>query len=140
MHLINHDPFKLMSNLRRDVDRLFQADDRAPRRFVPAVDIHEEAAAYVVEADLPGVEAKAIEITVEGDLMTIRGERKLPARAEDVTEHRAERRGGHFERAFRLPETAASEGFEAEYRQGVLTVRIPKTPEAKPYRIEVTAN
>lgn len=140
MHLNDHYPRELMSALRRDVGRRFAADSRTPKRFVPPVDIHEEPARYIVRADLPGVDPQAIDIMVEGDLLTIRGERKTEATDEAITLQRAERAGGRFERSFRLPETATSEGVEAEYRLGVLTVSIPKSRHARPYRIEVTAN
>jgi len=140
MQLIHHNPWKLMSSLGRDVDRLFQANADATPRFVPAVDIHEEPARYVVRADLPGVNAEAIEITVEGDLLTIKGERRPEPAPEGASVQRAERASGRFERIFRLPESAASEGFEAEYRHGVLSVSIPKAAQALPYRIEVRSN
>jgi HSP20 family protein len=140
MQLIHQDPFALMSSLSRDAHRLLKTRDAGRRRFVPAVDIFEEPEQYVVEADLPGIDAGDIEITVDSGLLTIRGERKVPARDAETALQRAERTSGPFERLFKLPETAASEGFEAEYRLGVLRIRIPKTQQAKPYRIEVTAN
>jgi HSP20 family protein len=140
MQLIQRTPWGLVSSLRHDVDRLLQTDGGVRRRFVPAVDIHEEATHFVVTADLPGVDAAEIEITVEGELLTIRGERKAEPTAEDAAVQRIERATGPFERAFRLPETASAEGVEAKYRHGVLTVSIPKAKAALPYRIEVTAN
>lgn len=138
MQLIHRNPWELMSSLRRDADRLFDGD--APESFVPAVDIVEEAERFVVEADLPGVVAKEIDITVEEGLLTIRGERAIPSIAEEATRVRSERARGRFERSFRLPESAANEGFSADYVNGVLSVSIPKAPKAMPYRIEVTAN
>jgi HSP20 family protein len=138
MQLIHHNPWDLMSSLHRDVSRLRLAD--APERFVPAVDIYEEAGRFVVLSDLPGVEAARIDITVEQDLLTIKGERKATEPVEGASLQRAERASGEFERKFRLPETAASEGIQADYRDGVLTVCIPKSEKSAPYRIEVTAN
>jgi len=140
MQVIHRAPFGLMADLHRDVDRVVRANRRRHSEFVPSVDIYEEADRFVVLADLPGIDPAAIELTVDGDLLTIRGEREAPARCETATEHRAERARGRFERAFRLPETVAGQGYEAEYRHGVLSVSIPKAPEAAPYRIEVTAN
>lgn len=140
MQLIQHTPWGLVSNLRRDVDRLLRTESDLERHYRPAVDIHEEAARFVVTADLPGVDAAEIEITVEGELLTIRGERKTEAVSEDASVQRSERVTGRFERAFRLPESASAEGVEAKYRHGVLTVSIPKAKAAAPYRIEVTAN
>jgi HSP20 family protein len=140
MQLVRHNPWELMHTLSRDVDRLFQVDSEQAGRFVPAIDIHEEAERYVIHADLPGIDASQIDITVDGDLLKLKGERQLVAAAEDAKTHRAERAAGRFERHFRLPESASAEGVEAEYRHGVLTVSIPKVKAPEPYRIRVTAN
>lgn len=139
---INHqDPWELMSSLRRGVDRTVGAEQRTRRAtYVPGVDIQEEAERYVVLADLPGVDPTAIEITIDSDLLTVKGERMRTQISDGADIQRAERPYGHFERCFRLPETAAKDGLEAEYRDGVLTLTIPKAAEAVPYRIEVTAN
>ena len=138
MQLVRQNPWELMSHLRRDVDRLFDSEPTAP--FVPAVDIYEEAARYVVEADLPGIDPTAIEITVDGNILTIKGERRQAEITEDTSLQRAERPRGPFERSFKLPKSVANDGFSAEYQNGVLRVAIPKSDRAKPYRIEVTAN
>lgn len=138
MPLIHHQPWELLANLGRDVDHLFHAN--TSEKFVPAVDIYEEAERFVVLADLPGVDAAGIEITVDADLLTIEGERNAAKALDDANLQRAERASGHFERSFRLPESAASKGFEADYQSGVLTISIPKAEQARPYRIEVTAN
>ena len=138
MQTSHHNPWELMSSLRRDVDHMFHAN--ASETFIPAVDIHEEAKRFVVLADLPGIDAAAIEITVDGDLLTIRGKREDTPTADGATVQRAERAHGRFERSFRLPETVASKDLEADYRHGVLTISIPKAEQAIPYRIKVTAN
>jgi len=138
MQLYYSNPRRLIAGLSRPYDRLLEPETRAQQGFSPAVDIREEAERFVVLADLPGVDAAAIELTVEGDLLTIRGERTLEPTAEAASVRRNERTGGRFERIFRLPETAAGEGVEATYRHGVLTISIPKAKEATPYRIEVT--
>lgn len=138
MRLIHHHPWELMSSLSRDVDKIFRSD--APESFVPAVDIYEEAERFVVQADLPGVDVANIDITVDSDLLTIKGERDSSRPTDDADLQRAERASGRFERSFRLPETASGSGVEADYNRGVLTIAIPKAEQAKPYRIEVTAN
>lgn len=138
MQLIHRNPWELMSSLRRDVSRLRHTD--APESFVPAVDIYEEAEKFVVLSDLPGINAAEITITVEQDLLTIKGERKPTPKAEGASLQRSERASGQFERVFRLPETAAGKGIQADYHDGVLTVSIPKAEQSAPYRIEVTAN
>ena len=137
MRLNEQNPWELMSSLRRDVDRLFGTE--SDQGFTPTVDIFEEDTRYVVLADLPGIDAKELELTVDGNILTIKGERKLDDRTASVM-RRSERRHGSFERHFRLPETAANEGLAAGYNDGVLTVSIPKIEQAVPYRIEVTAN
>ena len=141
MQLNHQDPWELMSSLRRGLDRRTPSDRAAPRAsFVPGVDIQEEAGRFVVLADLPGVDPTAIEITIDSDLLTVKGNREPAPVTEGTAIQRAERPHGQFERRFRLPETAARDGFEADYRNGVLTISIPKAEEAMPYRIEVTAN
>lgn len=138
MQLIHNNPWELMSSLRRDIDRRFHTD--TPEGFVPAVDIYEEATRFIVQADLPGVDASLIEITVDDGLLTIKGEREDAKAPDGSTVQRTELPRGGFERSFKLPETVASEGFVADYRDGVLTVSIPKAKQTAPYRIEVTAN
>jgi len=138
MPLINHTPWQLMSSLRRDAERLLQTE--LTDSFVPAADIVEHDDRFVVMTDLPGIDASEVEITVDGDLLTIRGERVALPTGEDRVIRRAERPRGSFERSFRLPDTARNQGVEAQYRDGVLSISIPKTEDAVPYRIEVTAN
>ena len=141
MQLNHQDPWELMASLRRGLDRRPRSDRAATRAaFVPGVDIQEEASRFVVLADLPGVDPTAIEITLDSDLLTVKGNREPAPVTEGAAIKRAERPHGQFERRFRLPETAARDGFEADYRNGVLTISIPKAEEAVPYRIEVTAN
>lgn len=138
MHVYYSSPRRLSNGPGREFGRLRTPANRTHETFSPAVDIREEAERFVVQADLPGVDAEAIELTVEGDRLTIRGERRLEPAADGAPILRGERRGGRFERIFRLPETAAGDGVEARYRHGVLTVAIPKSRAALPYRIEVT--
>jgi HSP20 family protein len=121
----------------REFDHPLASDAHTRRRFSPAVDIYEEVDRYVVEADLPGIDAAAIELTVEHDLLTLKGERNIEPTGDDVSVQRTERPRGRFERVFRLPETASGEGVEAAYKHGVLRITIPKAKAAMPYRIEV---
>ena len=131
----------MLASVRRGVSRGSESGHRAQRAsYVPGVDIQEEAERYVVLVDLPGVDAAGIEITLDADLLTVRGERERTPVSEGAEIQRAERPYGRFERNFRLPESAAKDGVEADYRNGVLTISIPKAAEALPYRIEVTAN
>jgi HSP20 family protein len=140
MHIIQRSPWQLISNPRSDADRYLRSEIRARRPFVPAVDIHEETDRFVVTADLPGVDAAAIEVTVDKGVLRLQGERKATELADGERVQCSERAAGRFERVFRLPETAANDGLEAIYANGVLTVSIPKAKSAMPYRIEVRAN
>jgi HSP20 family protein len=138
MPTIYQNPRSLLTGLGREFQLRVEPDAGVRPGFRPAIDIYEEASRFVVQADVPGVDAAALDITVEGDLLTIRGERATDPTAEGSELQRVERASGRFERSFRLPETAAGEGVEARYRHGVLTIAIPKTKAATPYRIEVT--
>ena len=147
MHLNHDDRFPssalaLLNGLRRDFERPL-GNGHTVATYVPAVDIVEEAKRYLIRADLPGVDAAAIDITVEGDVLKIAGERRSASLPTDeqaeasVKPLRVERGRGRFERTFRLPEAVRADGVAAEYRDGVLTIEVPKV---EPYRIEVTAN
>ena len=123
-----------LATFRDDVDRLFDSVFtvapviRNGERFVPPVDIEETEEAFVIRADLPGVPAKDVKVTMIGDTLTIRGERTVEARP-DL--RRSERVHGAFERSFTLNTPVRADGIEAVYRDGVLEVRVPKAEEAK---------
>jgi HSP20 family protein len=150
MNVIRYEPHYLhgsfVSRLQRDLDRLLAAsavpaDDSSAvtSDWLPAVDIKEEANGFVIHADVPGVESKDIDITLDNAILTIRGQRKVEAREERDGYRRVERASGQFFRRFSLPDTAAPEGVEAKYSNGVLTVRIPKQAQVQPHRIQVDA-
>ena len=127
----------------RTLDRLFD-DFFAPVPFrpdwasrTPAVDVVETPEAYVFHADLPGVEAKDVKITVNGDTLTLRGERKREEKQTEGSLHRFERSYGSFERAFTLGMPVRPDQVKASYKNGVLEIRVPKADEAKPREIEV---
>ncbi len=103
----------------------------------PAVDIQEDEKAYLVEADIPGVDPKNIDITLENGVFTIRGERKEERKEEKGNFHRMERFTGMFSRRFTLPDIANADGVEAEMANGVLKVRIPKRETAVSHRIKI---
>jgi HSP20 family protein len=107
--------------------------------FLPAVDVRETEDRVVLEAELPGVNPKDVEIQVEGDCLLIRGERKHEKDEKTKSYHRLERAHGRFERRFTLPEGTNSEKVEATYKNGVLTVEVPKKEEARPRTIQVQA-
>lgn len=147
--LVRHDPWSLVNRLHGDLDRLLQT--RTPASpdsdghgtvtdWVPAVDIKEEAERFVIHADVPGVKANDIEITMEDGVLTLRGTRDTEAREDDNGFRRIERVRGQFFRRFTLPDTADAEAIEASFTDGVLAVVIPKLPQVQPRRITVKVN
>lgn len=146
MNVIRYEPWGFVNRLQRDLDRLLgaastPADESAAvtSDWLPAVDIKEEANGFVIHADVPGVEPKDIDVTLENGILTIRGQRRVEAREERDGYRRVERVSGQFFRRFSLPDTAAADGVEAKYSNGVLEVRIPKQAQAEPRRIKVEA-
>ncbi len=146
MNIIRYEPWGFVTRLQRDLDRLLGesagSGDESPAvasDWLPAVDIKEEAHGFVIHADVPGVEPKDIDVTLDNAVLTIRGERRVDAREERDGYRRVERLSGQFFRRFSLPDTAAQEGVAARYANGVLEVRIPKQPQVQPRRIEVAA-
>jgi HSP20 family protein len=121
------------------MDRLFDGV-RGPVEevFRPAVDILEEADKIVITADLPGVSQESVELNVDKDVLTLKGERKV---LRNETEHyrRFERAGGPFERSFRLPPTVNVEKIQASMKDGVLTLTLPKKAEAQPRQIKINS-
>jgi HSP20 family protein len=135
-----------MNQLQQEVNRLFDArtatrrarpDPATSGEWVPPVDIREEADQYVINADLPGVDPKDIEVTMEKGVLTLRGRRDVQTAAEQPTFKRRERPAGGFHRRFVMPETADAEGITAQGRNGVLQVLIPKRQKAQARRIQV---
>ena len=118
------------------VNRLF-AEPNGHRPWVPPVDIQETENELVVKADVPDMEMKDIDVRMENGTLTLRGERKFEAQKTEGGWHRVERSYGTFERAFALPDTVNPEGVKADYKNGVLTVTLPKKEVAKPRQIKV---
>lgn len=103
--------------------------------FVPAVDIQETAEEYVIHADVPGVSPKDMKVSLMGDTLTIRGERKLSQA--NGSRHRVERVHGSFERTFQLTAPVRGDTIRATFRDGVLEIRVPKADEARRREIEI---
>jgi len=106
-------------------------------RILPSLDLAETAASVEVRMDIPGMEAKDIDIQVNGNLLTISGERKEEHEEKGKTFHRVERRVGSFSRTVTLPCPVREEVVDAQYKSGILTVKLPKTEEAKAKKITV---
>lgn len=107
------------------------------RPWVPAVDIHENENELVVKADLPDLKFEDIDVRLENGTLTLRGERKFENKSDKGGYHRLERGYGQFERSFALPETVDPEHVHAAYKDGTLTVTLPKKEVAKPRQIKV---
>ncbi len=140
------DPFRELSKVQDQVNRFFEdsflrrAGDSSLTAWAPEVDIHETADALVLEADLPGIDEKDLDIRVENNILTIAGERKFEKKVNEENYLRVERSYGSFSRSFSLPHTINTEQIQADYRNGVLTIRLPKREEAKPKKIKIAVN
>lgn len=143
MRVIHHRPWALVDSLRRDAHRVSAPPARSaapqPDRFLPSADFYEQADRYLIEADLPGIDPSAVNITLDDGILTVSGDRKFAEDAEHGALLRSERPRGSFERRFKLPESAAADGVEASYRDGVLAISIPKLAAAVSRRIEIKA-
>jgi HSP20 family protein len=135
-------------DFRRELDRMTERFFGEPfgrwafgegKEWVPSVDVEGNEKEVVVKADLPGVEPKDIEVSVVGDVMTLRGSRKEEQEKTEKGYHHVERFEGEFYREIPLPAGVDTEHIEANSAKGVLTIRIPKKPEAEGKKVEVTA-
>jgi HSP20 family protein len=132
-----------MTDLRDEIDRLFEAPLARTAEFIgwtPAFDVYEEKDNFVVKAELPGLKKENIEVSLHDGSLIISGERQNETHAEGTEVYRAERFFGKFQRVITLPAAVATDKVKAEYKDGVLTVTLPKTEEAKPKQIEVNVN
>jgi len=140
------DPFRGLSTLQDEVNRLFEssfhgrADNSALTSWAPAVDIYETENDLVLKADLPDLNEKEIDIRVENNMLTVRGERKFEQQVKEENYLRIERTYGSFSRSFGLPNTVNTEGINASYKNGVLRVTMPKRAESKLKQVKVNVN
>ncbi len=138
------DPFRELSTLQDRMNRLFNdqfgtitRDESLTGAFVPPVDVYEDENSIQVRMEVPGIEEKDIDIRLENQVLTVRGERKFEKEEKEENFHRIERRYGSFTRSFTLPATVNSEDVSADYDKGVLKIRLAKRAEAKPKQIKV---
>ncbi|WP_348674609.1 Hsp20/alpha crystallin family protein [uncultured Abyssibacter sp.] len=137
MNLKHYEPISVFNALSQELDRWMDNNPgQATRAWTPAADIEETDGHYFVRLDVPGVDPQKIEVRVEKSVLTVEGEREAPA-SEAGRFTRVERIQGKFVRQFRLPDVANDEAIEADYAQGVLTVRIAKKQSSQPRQIEV---
>ncbi|MFN2530820.1 MAG: Hsp20/alpha crystallin family protein [Pyrinomonadaceae bacterium] len=146
MSIVRYDPFRDLRSLQEEVNRLFStnltgafADEGIGRgAWNPSVDIYENKDQIVLEAELPGMKQQDFDLSIENNVITLRGERKFEKTDEADNYHRVERSYGSFTRSFTLPQTVSAEGARAEYNHGVLRVTLPKREETKSRRIQIT--
>ncbi len=136
--------FDELDRMRRELDRIFESRMGGllgePRAGVfPLMNITHDRDNYYIRAELPGMKAEDLDISVTGDSLSISGERKIPDEGKDVRYHRRERESGRFNRIISLPAHVDSDKVEASFVNGVLTVVLPKAEEAKPKQISVKA-
>lgn len=137
------EPFRENSGLESQVNRLFneffsRSQESNLTSWAPAVDIMENEHELIVKADLPDIKPEELDIRVENNILTIRGERKFEKKVDEKNYLRVERSYGSFARSFSLANTVNSEAIKADYKDGVLTLTIPKREEAKPKQIKVS--
>ena len=138
--------YPMTREFRQMLDRFFDTDENADQsnvvtsEWAPRVDICEEDKRFVIEADIPGVDPKDIEINMDKGVLSIRGERTSEKKVEEGNYTRVERARGVFHRRFALPDSADPDGISATGKNGVLEISIPKRPETTPRKIEIQAS
>ena len=141
--IVRWEPFRGVTTLQNQINRLFNdgfervGEESNLTTWAPSVDIYETEQELVVKADLPDVDPKDLDVRVENNILTIRGERKFEKKVNEENYLRVERSYGTFARSFTLANTVNSEAIKADYQNGVLTLSIPKREEAKPKQIKV---
>ncbi|MFI5142491.1 MAG: Hsp20/alpha crystallin family protein [Thermoanaerobaculales bacterium] len=144
--IVRWDPFREMATLQERLNRAFDDawgharrpdEDFVTASWLPAVDVRETKDALEIAAELPGIEPKDVEVSVESGVLTLKGSRRFEKATEGETYHRVERSYGAFERSFNLPTNVDPERVRAVYRHGVLQLTLPKREEAKPKAIAI---
>ena len=148
MPIVRFDPFRELTTLQDRMSRLFE-DAWGPHRsrrdeeefvtgaWLPAVDVRENADSVEIQAELPGIDPKDVQVSVENGILTLKGSRQFEKAAEGQTYHRVERAYGTFERTFTLPSNVDANKIEATYSHGILRLMLPKREEAKPKSINI---
>jgi len=150
MAIVRWEPFRDLVSAQRDFDRLFREafasqlgdTELSTRSWAPPVDIYETEEAIILKAELPGVDPKDVEVRVEDNTLYLKGERKFEKEVKEQNYHRVERSYGSFARSFSLPNSISTDKVKAEFKDGLLTLTMPKREEAKPktIKIDVTKN
>lgn len=149
MAIVRWEPFRDLVSLQDRMNRLFDSSYRGVGAageedwalggsWAPAVDIFEHEGNIVLKAELPGVDAKDVDVRVENNVLTLKGERKFDTEVKRESYHRVERSYGTFTRSFTLPTVVDTGSIKAEFKEGVLRVTLPKREEAKPKQIAIS--
>lgn len=141
--LVRWDPFKEIERLQKEINRIFDNSmntnkEHAMGVWYPAVDIYEDPERVVISADLAGIDPRDVELNIEGDTLTIKGERKFEHEDKKDNYVRVERAYGTFMRTFTIPEYVDKDKISAEYEKGMLNITLPKKPESQPKKIKVS--
>ncbi|HMG34289.1 MAG TPA: Hsp20/alpha crystallin family protein [Blastocatellia bacterium] len=140
--LVGFDPFKDLFDLQRSINQLF-ADAGKPSTettisaWTPAVDVYEDEGGFLLKVELPEVNREDVKVSLEENTLSISGERRIENESKRDGYHRVERSYGQFYRSFTLPPNANTAAINAQFKDGVLRLAIPKKEEAKPKQIEV---
>ena len=151
MAIVRWEPFRDLVTVQDRMNRIFDEAFRGiPRgaeddwalggNWAPVVDIYEHEGNLVLKAELPGIEPKDVDVRVENNVLTLRGERKFDSEVKREKFHRVERAYGSFSRSFTLPSVVDTEKIKAEYKDGVLRVALPTREEAKPKQISIAVS
>jgi len=135
------DLFGMQREMNRMFDNFFRTSDRSEDSsltvWTPAVDITEHDDDFAVKVELPGINKDDVKITLDSNILTLRGEKKQEKETKKENYHRVERSYGSFQRSFTLPANVKSDKIDASYKDGILTINLPKAEEAKPKQVEV---
>ena len=141
------DPFRDLNSLQERMNRLFEDANRgwradepsATTSWSPAVDIYETESEIIVQAEVPGMVRKDIELSLENNVLTLKGERRFEKEGKDENYHRIERSYGSFSRAFSIPAMVDEKMIKADYKEGVLAIILPKKEKARAKQINITS-
>src|SRR5437016_14664635 len=132
-------PFRELANLFENFADGTGKDQLMAGTFVPLVDVYEDEHKLVLKLEIPGVNDADLDVRMENNVLTVKGERKFEKEEKEENFHRIERRYGSFTRTFRLPNTVDGESADANYDKGILSISLAKRPEAKPKQIKIGA-
>jgi HSP20 family protein len=146
MNIVRYDPFREIRGLQNEMNRVFGGlvptgwdnEEGLNAAWNPKVNVFENKDNLVLEAELPGMNRDDFDLSIESNVLTLKGERKFEKKNEGDNYHRIERAYGSFTRSFTLPSTVTSENAKADFNNGVLTITMPKREETKARKIEIT--